>query len=107
MTAVLIGPDLRREDCWSTTVALLVNPVDPRNGERTALQAVGWHHEIASAHTASRQRCSALTLRLTVLAILMFCEVPLSEIKDDLSRLLREAKKQEIVITRHASLRVC
>ena len=28
-------------------------------------------------------------------------EVPLSEIKDDLSRFLREAKKQEIVITRH------
>ena len=28
-------------------------------------------------------------------------EVPLSEVKDDLSRLLREAEKQEIVITRH------
>jgi prevent-host-death family protein len=28
-------------------------------------------------------------------------EAPLSEIKDDLSRFLREAKKQEIVITRH------
>jgi prevent-host-death family protein len=28
-------------------------------------------------------------------------EVPLSEIKDDLSRFLREAEKQEIVITRH------
>ena len=28
-------------------------------------------------------------------------EVSLSEIKDDLSRFLREAKKQEIVITRH------
>jgi prevent-host-death family protein len=28
-------------------------------------------------------------------------EVPLSEIKDDLSRFLREAAKQEIVITRH------
>ncbi len=28
-------------------------------------------------------------------------EVPLSEIKDDLSRFLREAGKQEIVITRH------
>lgn len=28
-------------------------------------------------------------------------EVPLSEIKDDLSRYLREAEKQEIVITRH------
>ena len=28
-------------------------------------------------------------------------EVPLSEIKDDLSRYLREAGKQEIVITRH------
>jgi prevent-host-death family protein len=27
-------------------------------------------------------------------------EVPLSEIKDDLSRFLREAEKQEIVITR-------
>jgi prevent-host-death family protein len=27
--------------------------------------------------------------------------VPLSEIKDDLSRFLREAGKQEIVITRH------
>jgi prevent-host-death family protein len=27
--------------------------------------------------------------------------VPLSEIKDDLSRFLREAEKQEIVITRH------
>jgi prevent-host-death family protein len=28
-------------------------------------------------------------------------EVPLSAIKDDLSRFLREAEKQEIVITRH------
>ena len=28
-------------------------------------------------------------------------EVPLSEIKDDLSRFLREAAAQEIVITRH------
>ena len=28
-------------------------------------------------------------------------EVPLYEIKDDLSRFLREAEKQEIVITRH------
>ena len=28
-------------------------------------------------------------------------EVPLSEVKDDLSRLLREAEKQYIVITRH------
>jgi prevent-host-death family protein len=28
-------------------------------------------------------------------------QVPLSEVKDDLSRLLREAKKQDIVITRH------
>jgi len=28
-------------------------------------------------------------------------EVPLSEIKDDLSRFLREAEKTEIVITRH------
>ncbi len=28
-------------------------------------------------------------------------EVPLSVVKDDLSRLLREAGKQEIVITRH------
>jgi prevent-host-death family protein len=28
-------------------------------------------------------------------------EVPLSEIKDDLSRFLREAERQEIVITRH------
>ena len=28
-------------------------------------------------------------------------EVPLSEIKDDLSHYLREAEKQEIVITRH------
>src|SRR5215469_5740148 len=28
-------------------------------------------------------------------------EVPLSEIKDDLSPFLREAEKQEIVITRH------
>ena len=28
-------------------------------------------------------------------------QVPLSEIKDDLSRFLREAQKQEIVITRH------
>jgi prevent-host-death family protein len=27
--------------------------------------------------------------------------VPLSEVKDDLSRLLREAEKQDIVITRH------
>ena len=28
-------------------------------------------------------------------------QIPLSEIKDDLSRFLREAEKQEIVITRH------
>ena len=28
-------------------------------------------------------------------------EVPLSEVKDDLSRLLREAETQEIIITRH------
>jgi prevent-host-death family protein len=28
-------------------------------------------------------------------------EVPLSEVKDDLSRFLREAEKAEIVITRH------
>jgi prevent-host-death family protein len=28
-------------------------------------------------------------------------EVPLSEVKDDLSRFLREAENQEIVITRH------
>ena len=28
-------------------------------------------------------------------------EVPLSEMKDDLSRFLKEAAKQEIVITRH------
>ena len=28
-------------------------------------------------------------------------KVPLSEIKDDLSRFLREAEQQEIVITRH------
>jgi prevent-host-death family protein len=28
-------------------------------------------------------------------------QVPLSELKDDLSRFLREAEKQEIVITRH------
>jgi prevent-host-death family protein len=28
-------------------------------------------------------------------------EVPLSEVKDDLSRYLREAKTQEIIITRH------
>ena len=28
-------------------------------------------------------------------------EVPLSEVKDDLSHLLREAAKQDIVITRH------
>jgi prevent-host-death family protein len=28
-------------------------------------------------------------------------QVPLSEIKDDLSRFLREAEKEEIVITRH------
>ena len=28
-------------------------------------------------------------------------EVPLSEVKDDLSRFLREAEMQEIVITRH------
>ena len=28
-------------------------------------------------------------------------QVPLSEIKDDLSRFLREAEKQDIVITRH------
>ncbi|MCC7049051.1 MAG: type II toxin-antitoxin system Phd/YefM family antitoxin [Alphaproteobacteria bacterium] len=28
-------------------------------------------------------------------------EVPLSEVKDDFSRFLREARKREIVITRH------
>jgi prevent-host-death family protein len=28
-------------------------------------------------------------------------EIPLSEVKDDLSRFLREAERQEIVITRH------
>ena len=28
-------------------------------------------------------------------------QVPLSEVKDDLSRFLREAEQQEIVITRH------
>jgi len=28
-------------------------------------------------------------------------EVPLSEVKDDLSRFLREAERQEIIITRH------
>ncbi len=28
-------------------------------------------------------------------------EVPLSEVKDDLSRFLHEAEKQEIIITRH------
>jgi len=28
-------------------------------------------------------------------------QVPLSEVKDDFSRFLREAEKQEIVITRH------
>jgi len=28
-------------------------------------------------------------------------EVPLSEVKDDLSRFLRDAEKQDIVITRH------
>jgi prevent-host-death family protein len=28
-------------------------------------------------------------------------EIPLSEVKDDLSRFLREAAKQDIVITRH------
>ena len=30
-------------------------------------------------------------------------EVPLSEVKDDLSRYLREAETQEIVITRHGT----
>ena len=30
-------------------------------------------------------------------------EVPLSEIKDDLSRFLREAESREIVITRHGT----
>ena len=33
-------------------------------------------------------------------------EVPLSEIKDDLSRYLREAETQEIVITRRGGWRV-
>ncbi|WP_373681096.1 type II toxin-antitoxin system prevent-host-death family antitoxin [Bradyrhizobium sp. MOS002] len=33
-------------------------------------------------------------------------EVPLSEVKDDLSRYLREAETQEIVITRHGGWRV-
>jgi hypothetical protein len=34
-------------------------------------------------------------------------EVPLSEIKDDLSRFLREAETQEIVINVTASRRAC
>jgi hypothetical protein len=34
-------------------------------------------------------------------------EVSLSEIKDDLSRFLREAKTQEIVITRHGKPAAC
>jgi antitoxin (DNA-binding transcriptional repressor) of toxin-antitoxin stability system len=34
-------------------------------------------------------------------------EVPLSEIKDDLSRFLREAETQEIVITRHGKPAGC
>ena len=33
-------------------------------------------------------------------------EVPLSEVKDDLSRYLREAGKEEIIITRHGRPRV-
>jgi len=33
--------------------------------------------------------------------VLQGSKVPLSEIKDDLSRFLREAENQEIVITRH------
>ena len=38
----------------------------------------------------------ARTVRKTAMKV-----VPLSEIKDDLSRFLREAERQEIVITRH------
>jgi hypothetical protein len=34
-------------------------------------------------------------------------EVPLSEMKDELSRYLREAESHEILIIRHASLLVC
>ena len=34
-------------------------------------------------------------------------EVPLSEVKDDLSRYLREAEKREIVITRHGKPAGC
>jgi prevent-host-death family protein len=34
-------------------------------------------------------------------------EVPLSEIRDDLSRFLREAETQEIVITRHGKPAAC
>lgn len=30
-------------------------------------------------------------------------EVPLSEVKDDLSRYLKEAEKEQIVITRHGN----
>ena len=32
--------------------------------------------------------------------------IPLSQVKDDLSRFLREAERQEIVITRHGSIRL-
>ena len=34
-------------------------------------------------------------------------EIPLSEVKDDLSHLLREAAKGDIVITRHGNQRAC
>ena len=34
-------------------------------------------------------------------------QVPLSEVKDDLSRFLREAETQDVVITRHGKPAVC
>jgi len=40
-------------------------------------------------------------LRLGEVGISKMKQVPLSEVKDDLSRFLREAEKGEIVITRH------
>ena len=43
-----------------------------------------------------RQACAAGAIRRSRVR-----QVPLSEVKDDLSRFLRQAEKEEIVITRH------
>lgn len=52
--------------------------------------------EVLAIVSKSEARVMARTIRKSGVK-----EVPLSEIKDDLSRFLREAETQEIVITRH------